>query len=404
VTTAKREVLAPISYSRGTAYDRCPRRYHAEYVLKVPQAQSRPLMLGKLIHVVLEKYVKHLKGASYPPGLHTDHQALAGIVEEVWTRREQHEAVGLPEEAREEYDALVEAAREQVAVEPERVVACEARIALTRDMKETGWLDDDVWLRAVVDRLEISPEGRLKVVDYKSGWGIDEDPLQVSLYAPVVRAAVPGSDPVVDVEVHYLRHGFRDESEVIEERGERALRWARRVSARLAKSMSERHWPPTPGPGCRECPVFNDCPARVQAGPYYGIDSEERARHALEEFVMAEEARERVRHDLKLWVDEHGPVRNNGMVAHLDVKLSDEYPAGAVHRFLLDAKVLDPMDYFRCDKRAVDKLARKDKEFEKKVKAAATQKASQRFEVEKDSGGRGDEDPEAQAGGVPQLP
>lgn len=354
----------PISYSRATLYEGCRYRYRAEVFQKIRAPGNPPLWIGSFLHALTETYSNRLIQASAK----TDHADFDKLFEKLWKGREGNKDYGaLPESAMPEVEGLARTLRTELVVDPVTVVGVELRVALTQDWKPTGWFDDDVWLRGIVDRLECSAEGRLKVWDLKTGYAIEKEPLQQQLYAPMVRAGLPESQEAVDVEIYHLRHGYTRVSEVGDTESRRATRWIERVSERLDASVRDNKWPASPGPDCEFCPVFSECPAKKQAVEFRSAVNLKEAKALLRRLILLDVDREKIRQGLRGWVSMNGPLQDGQNIATLRSKRVRSYEVSPLMMLLTEAKVLDPYVFFRADNRAVDKLISKDKDFAAKV-------------------------------------
>jgi hypothetical protein len=69
---------------------------------------------------------------------------------------------------------------------PGQVNMCEKEIALTRELRPTGYFDNDVWVRIKIDLLKLFPhtnnQALAQVIDYKTGKP-HEEIIQLALYA-----------------------------------------------------------------------------------------------------------------------------------------------------------------------------------------------------------------------------
>jgi len=77
---------------------------------------------------------------------------------------------------------------------PDQFIETELKLAITRDMKPTGFFAKDVWFRGVLDYLKRVPTGNgyqiALAVDYKTGKLLD-DPVQLGLFSQMVMSHYP---------------------------------------------------------------------------------------------------------------------------------------------------------------------------------------------------------------------
>lgn len=153
--------LPGLSPSRAADYQQCPLLYRLRVIDKVPEPPSPAAVRGTMVHAVLE----HL--FDLPPAERTL-DAASGLLAPVWAAMT--EATPLLAEVAEEVgpDAWLAAGRALLETyftleDPTRLAPAERELAIRLDTGE-GWE-----LRGIVDRLDVAPDGALRVVDYKTG-------------------------------------------------------------------------------------------------------------------------------------------------------------------------------------------------------------------------------------------
>lgn len=141
----------------------CPLLYRFRVIDKLPEPPSEAMARGTLVHDVLEKLF------SMPPQGRTPEAAVA-MVAPAWQRLSQ---------GRPEYANLVDADNPQALAawhrqaeelierwftleDPTRLEPAERELYVETDL-------DGLTLRGYVDRLDVAPDGRMRVVDYKTG-------------------------------------------------------------------------------------------------------------------------------------------------------------------------------------------------------------------------------------------
>src|SRR3954466_7481239 len=157
-------VLGSLSPSRAADFKSCPLLYRFRCIDRLPETPSRAATRGTVVHAVLE----HL--FDLPAGERTVEQAQADVLPS-W----QQLLEANPELAQlfdddsdgEQLTAWLDSARDLVknyfALEDPRRLEPAAREQLVEVVL------DDLRLRGYVDRLDVSPAGDLRVVDYKTG-------------------------------------------------------------------------------------------------------------------------------------------------------------------------------------------------------------------------------------------
>jgi putative RecB family exonuclease len=154
------EVLAlpSLSPSRAADFKTCPLLYRFRTIDRLPERPSADQARGTLVHAVLEALFDR-------PALERTPEAAAELVAPQWQRllAEDETLAGVPDG-----DDFLASARELLggyfAVEdPRRLEPAERESFVHADV------EGRLTLRGYIDRLDISPSGELRVVDYKTG-------------------------------------------------------------------------------------------------------------------------------------------------------------------------------------------------------------------------------------------
>jgi len=251
------EVLGALSPSRASDFMTCPLMYRYRSIDKLPEPPSPPAVRGTLIHKVLEDLF------DLSPIERTPERAQE-MLEPSWS-------------------ALVEAEPEladMFGVEGLEVAdwISEARVVLDRyftledprllepaerELYVETLLDSKLLLRGFIDRLEVAPDGRVRVVDYKTGRspgeGFEAKALfQMKFYA-LVLWRTRGVIPTV-LQLIYLGN-----SEVLRYSPDEAdlLACERKVEAiwlAIGQARSSGDWRPNKSRLCDWCSFQEHCP------------------------------------------------------------------------------------------------------------------------------------------------
>ncbi|GAB3213493.1 RecB family exonuclease [Marinactinospora thermotolerans] len=173
-----------LSPSRATDFLQCPLLFRLRVIDRVPERPSPAALRGTLVHAVLERLFE------LAPDTRTPDSALA-LLEPQWNRlrEKQPEAAELfadEDELAAWLDGAREAIRRYFSMEdPGRLEPRE------RELRLEVTLESGLRLRGYVDRLDVAPDGRIRVVDYKTGKAPakpyrDKAWLQVHFYALMV--------------------------------------------------------------------------------------------------------------------------------------------------------------------------------------------------------------------------
>ena len=254
------EVLGALSPSRAGDFMTCPLLYRFRTVDRLPEAPSPEATRGTLVHQVLEDLF------DLPAAGRTPEQARQLLVP-TWERLLEAEP-DLAEmfttvEGGPPLEEWLASCRDVLdryfSLEDPRLLE-----PAERELYVEALLDSRLLLRGFVDRLDIAPDGRIRVVDYKTGnspgIGFESKALfQMRFYALVIwrtRGVVPKL-----LQLIYLGDG-----QVVSYRpDEDDLRATERLVEALWRAIEvarrSGEWLPSPGAHCKWCSFQEHCPA-----------------------------------------------------------------------------------------------------------------------------------------------
>ena len=252
------EVLGSLSPSRASDFRTCPLMYRLRTIDRLPEEPSPDAVRGTVVHKVLEDLF------DLPAAHRTPEQAEA-MVQQAW------ELV---------LDAEPSVAEMFVGDGPTIstwLASCRERLRAYFDLEDPRHLepaerelyvetllDSRLLLRGFVDRLDVSPDGALRVVDYKTGRspgvGFEGKALfQMRFYALVIwrtRGVVPAVLQLVYLGNGEILRYVPDEADLLAtERKVNALWEAIRQADEL------REWQPNRSRACDWCSFKAICPA-----------------------------------------------------------------------------------------------------------------------------------------------
>lgn len=157
-------VRASLSPSRAADFKTCPLLYRFRSIDRLPERPTVEQARGTLVHAVLERLFD-LPAAGRTP------EAAGDLVAPQWDRlvTEQPELAGLfTDEGQVDPAEFLRSAagllKGYFAVEdPRRLEPAE------RESLISAVIDDELLIRGYLDRLDVAPDGALRVVDYKTG-------------------------------------------------------------------------------------------------------------------------------------------------------------------------------------------------------------------------------------------
>jgi putative RecB family exonuclease len=251
-------VTAALSPSRAADFMQCPLLYRFRVVDRLPQAPSSAAARGTLVHAVLERLFDL-------PADQRTYDAARALLSPQWEEllgSEPELATLFPEDDGAALQRWLDDAQSLLTTwfdleDPTRLEPAERELYVETE------LEDGLVLRGYVDRLDVSSDGRLRVVDYKTGRSPSEffetkALFQMRFYALVLwklRGVVPSMLQLV-----YLGNGevvrySPDERELAAtERKVRAL-WSA-----IAKAAETGDWRPSKSRLCDWCDFQELCP------------------------------------------------------------------------------------------------------------------------------------------------
>jgi putative RecB family exonuclease len=256
--TAGPPVKAALSPSRASDFMQCPLLYRFRVIDRLPQAPSSAATRGTLVHAVLERLFDL-------PADQRTYDAARELLQPQWEQLLVDEpalATLFPDDEGAALAVWLGDAERLLTTwfeleDPTRLEPAERELYV-----ETA-LEDGLVLRGYVDRLDIAPDGQLRVVDYKTGRSPSElfeakALFQMRFYALVLwrlRGVVPAMLQLV-----YLGNGevvrYSPDSRELEatERKVRAL-WTA-----IARAAETGDWRPSKSRLCDWCDFQSLCP------------------------------------------------------------------------------------------------------------------------------------------------
>lgn len=252
--------MAPtaLSPSRAGDFMQCPLLYRFRAVDRLAEVPTPAMARGTVVHAVLERLFD-LPAAGRTPA------AAEALLGPQWgrVRAEAPELEALFEGDADGQAAWLAQAAELIArwfalEDPTRLEPAE------RELYIETTLDDGLVLRGYVDRLDVAPDGRMRVVDYKTGRAPREARegralFQMKFYALVLwrlRGVIPALLQLVYLgSGEILRHVPRESELRATERTLRALRTA------IERAAATGDWRASPGRLCDWCHHRVLCPA-----------------------------------------------------------------------------------------------------------------------------------------------
>ncbi len=260
-------VLGSLSPSRAADFKTCPLLYRFRCIDRLPETPSRAAARGTMVHAVLESLFDL-------PALQRTVDTARGLLPAAWDRVREAEP-GIAElftddtDGAEFADWMSSAGR---LVETYFTLEDPTRLEPAAREQLVEVVVDGLRLRGFVDRIDVSPAGDLRVVDYKTGTSPREAfegkaLFQMKFYALVLwrtRGVVPRQ-----LRLMYLTDGdtltYAPDAEELQ-RFERTLM---AIWAAIQRATISGDFRPSPGRLCDWCDFKAHCPAFGGTPPPY---------------------------------------------------------------------------------------------------------------------------------------
>lgn len=340
------------SATAGELWNACPQAFAFKHELGIEEVASRPLRVGRLMAMTIERYLTHCFEHKVP----TDITAIDEIARAVYAE----EGVGLGLEALDEVLRICSYYVEQHTLDIEHLAGVEV------------WLPphgaEDILIggrRAYgkIDELYFDDEGRFAHVrDAKTNWSVwpereTRGKLQSRLYPILVVHCFPDVEEV-RVTYDFVRWGVT--REVVWTRGE-IDQERLNLEAIVAQMQKPGKRPATPGEHCSICGYVSLCPvfkSARQNGVFLVPTNEAEAQRVVETTLVLESGLEQRRAALRAYTKEHGPIALNGVRVGYFSKEKQRVDAHAFAAWAEEHKA-DPLDYLELPARELTKLLKK---------------------------------------------
>jgi DNA helicase-2/ATP-dependent DNA helicase PcrA len=241
--------ISYLSYSQLDSFLRCPLQYKYRYVLKIPVLPSAALSFGQTMHEAVHDFYVQVKSGENP-----SLEDLLGFYEKRWI------GVGY---GKKEYEAKMK--------DHGRTLLCEFytkgydKTVVPKELEQPFkiHISENLVLGGKIDRIDARPEGKIEIIDYKTGQStkvkdVSRD-LQLTVYAmAATEQGVYGYRPQ-DVIVSF--YFFENQQKISGTRSIEQLQSARELIAKTAKVMETSDFAPTPGRHCDFCEFRLICEA-----------------------------------------------------------------------------------------------------------------------------------------------
>jgi DNA helicase-2/ATP-dependent DNA helicase PcrA len=178
-----------LSYTAVYEYHKCPRCYYLNSVLRLPQPFSTEASVGTIAHAALKMFYDRWAAADADGLFKPGREQLLAIARQVFLA-----SLGDRQEVR---DELYEQLQAQMTLLYDRLHIDDAQVLETERAIDFEYTLDGVAHRftAKLDRIDLMPDGGVRVIDYKTGYAKKafleprRDDLQLGVYALALKLA-----------------------------------------------------------------------------------------------------------------------------------------------------------------------------------------------------------------------
>jgi hypothetical protein len=192
------------------------------------------------------------------------------------------------------------------------------------------WFDKKTRFRAIADFLTVQ-DRIINVIDDKTGWSAQYDPLQLKTYAfCAVRALKKTNWPLEGVSLRFNLVGQRKVEDVGFYSIDEIPAFREEIEAKIQEIEACADWKPNPQAGaCSYCGFHNECPAlaeswelatREQEPKFFEIQDKETAEKAVAFYTLVERRLKDLKEIIDQYVHECGPVTAAGITAEKRMK------------------------------------------------------------------------------------
>lgn len=252
------DVLASLSPSRAGDFVTCPLLYRFRTIDRLPEPPSPAAVRGTVVHKVLEELFDL-------PALDRTPERAQQLLMPAWealvaAEPELAEMFGAEGDSVARWLTSCRSVLDRYFTleDPRRLEPAE------RELYVESVLDSKLLLRGFVDRLDVAPDGRIRVVDYKTGRAAPEGYesrafFQLKIYALVIwrtRGVIPAMLQLIYLGSGHVLRYVPDEADLVATERKIEAIWR---AIRLAEESGD--WRPSPGRLCNYCSFHDLCPA-----------------------------------------------------------------------------------------------------------------------------------------------
>lgn len=244
--------VTQFSYSQLETYETCPLKYKFQYILKIPTAPGSAASFGSTIHNVLQQFYKgYIADKSY--GI----SHLHNLVETLWDPAGYSSQIQAKQYKQEAKDMLEQYFKTFHTTSVE-IVGLEQFFKIK--------VDEEVYLTGKIDRVDQKSDGKIEIIDYKTGKMPDEKELKKSLQLSIYAMAATDKGlykqeiDKVDLTFYYLQGAQK----ITMNRTLDDVTAVKTKVTEITNKIKAGEFPANVGPWCDYCDFKPICPAWEQ--------------------------------------------------------------------------------------------------------------------------------------------
>jgi len=353
------------SYSKIKTWTDCPLSYKLTYLDNVGKDESDPMTLGAAAHEFFEAW---LNARRFNNPITVEEIALP-----VWSKepRDQslyEEYLGICEEFAKNFDGT------DIPIGAH--TSCELKLGLTVEGLPCDFMAENVWLRGIVDRLDIIGT-TAKITDYKVSFRGKPDTFQVSLYAFMISKYRPEITNF-EVVIHYVKSNWKEKWQFSKDKISGIEFQIKAITETIER---DNRFKAKPGSRCSSCLVAFACSKK--GSTIKSITNENSEKKIAGDILAAEAQLESKKDLLKAWVSENGEVKLNGETFSFFPYETWKGDTKELVSVLTDNNI-EPWGYLKTDTKEIKKLCKTDDTLANSLAQALTISSTLRFTHKKE--------------------
>ncbi len=235
------------SYTQLEIYERCPLQYKYSFVLNLPTPKTASLNFGEIIHQTLENFYQLFK-----TNKSVSEKEMLDIYKKNW------QPIGFLSKKHEEKYFQI---GKKILINYLKKYHHKDLNVLSLEMSFKIKIIDNVFIRGKIDRIDKLPDGRLEIIDYKTGKKPDEKELnkdpQLSIYALALKNIYKKTPDKFLLSYFYLEH----DEKISFQKNEEDIEKIRKDIIEKIEKIKLKDFTPNPGLHCDFCPFKIICEA-----------------------------------------------------------------------------------------------------------------------------------------------